>query len=88
MAEYTSIFSLDGTREALDVDGATLPNDPQGFLPRPVVGEGLGSCGQAVLRAQQCPCGLPSPGMFPKGGPRNVPKASTPGYSRQCLLHN
>lgn len=87
MAEYTSIFSLDGTREALDVDAATLPNDPQGFLPRPVVGVGLGSSGQAVLRAQQCPRGLPNPGMFPKGGPGNAPEASTLGYSRQRLLH-
>lgn len=85
-----SIFSLDGTREALDVDGAILlrrSNDPQGFLPRPVVGVGLGSSGQVVLGAQQCPRGPPSPGTFRKGGPRNAPKASTPGYSRQCL-HN
>lgn len=44
--------------------GPLFQIDPQGFLPRPVVGVGLGSSGQAVLRAQQCPRGLPSPGMF------------------------
>ena len=72
-----SIFSLDGTREALDVDGAILlrrSNDPQGFLPGPGVEWGWGAAGRWCCGHNSVHVGFPVLECSPREDPGTPPR--------------